>query len=538
MKKSLFSIIVAIGFFNIWTIHSYGQAVSLRQRIQYVYLQGLYPQFPNCDPTGGYAQIFHDEFAAGSLDSWFWNPTLNNANHAKGADKTEEWNSVSNIEFPQSGGFLRLKTIAAPIDTTGQSWEPDNLLFSDQLPNRRIWPFQSGAITTKFPLGHGMYVLNCKIPPGKDMWPAFWFTGTCADEIDVFEFQETQSDIQHDKKVSMSVHSELSCSPPQNISTISYIVHGATTSFHSYGIIWNDFQIIFFVDNLVKRQFYHYYEGNVTLGHLSLKEVGSCSDIKAGGTYYEDPQFTDALSRIVINSAVRKNASSAQFPKNMDLEYFSVYEPLNCQNQIIIDDQTDIIGAGLYEPYGDRTVTSGSILIQPISNISIQGPPSYPGPYFDPGDLLVLTASNEIRILPGFDSFFGSNLIAQLRPCPPNKTIENVGLDGFLNPQEYLFPADTLFMASVDSLDFESSKEWRQISTFPNPCVDRLNIEGLTQQDQIYVLDIMGRKVDILPVWNGDDLEFSTVKLAAGMYMLRIATSNGQMTVHKFVKRD
>jgi hypothetical protein len=507
------------------------QSLSWRQRLEPI---GAPPWPANCPEPDQYVHVITDEFDKGHLDQWFWNPDILGFNHTPNSSITSEWCSISSLTFPPNTGLLRIMATDAPIDTSGISWMPPGELLTDSMPNRRVWPFQSGALTAKWGLEKGRYVLRSQIAPGKDLWPAFWLFGDCADEIDIFEFQQTESDVRHDKFISCSVHTELVCGEDINPDTKSYNLHqDVTTALHTYGVEWDDYRIRFFTDGNVKRTVYHYYRRRTFAGIVSYKPLESCDAIQSGEVYYQDPQFTNAMLKVIINLAIRKGAPANQSPKHMDLEYFQFDEPMDCQETKTLEFQSDIAGADFYARYGDRTITAGEIVVDPNTTMTVKGPA--PTGYWNPGDLLVLTAAEEIRILPGFDVNYDGNFIGQIRPCTQNKQPdESLQLPKEEPSEEMFFLGDSLLDLRAGILPAGNAEE--PIRLFPNPAQDQVQLIGTKADDHIVLRDALGRLLPVDATASEETTHIAVDALAPGLYFLQVWRGEWIVGNLRFVK--
>lgn len=508
---------------------------AFKDRVLPINLFGMYGG--NCtDETDQYVPVFQDEFDQGQLDQWFWNPTLLNFHHAENGSETDEYNTVSNLDFPSGiGTVLRIRQTYNPIFAKGIDWEPDNMSFDNLAgepprQNLRLWPYRSGAITSNWKFSHGRYILNAKIPSGIKMWPAFWLSGDCADEIDVFEFMQVNNTNIHDRKASFSVHTKLNCAAQfQNFDT--YTPNGnltnMTLAFHTYSVDWDDFVIVFKVDNQVRRTFYHYYSvSGQNQNHYTA--LTNCSEVNATSNYVYDPQFVDAMMWIIVNGAVRNNATLSDLPRNFDIDYFRLFERIDCQETQTIHSFQDVSGMNFYTSYGDRSVTAGTITVDPTSTISVLGPPALT--YWDPGDLLVLTAAHEIRILPGFEVLTGGNLIGQITPCSNNKTLDPLESITVLEPPVTIVFEDSLI--EENPIDSIQSQEVAKISVFPNPTTTAkgLQILGTDADDILEIHGLFGdlKKRETL---SGSPSKIDLIDLAQGYYLIRVWRGNAVLFI-------
>jgi beta-glucanase (GH16 family) len=509
------------------------QTLDWRQRLQPVNLPAHYPSCPEHDQ---YVTVVADDFDKGYLDQWFWDANILGFNHTPNSIHTKEWCSISSLSFPPNTGLMRIHATADPIDTTGIGWMPPGELLLDNLPNRRVWPYQSGALTSKWALEKGRYILRAQMTPGKDTWPAFWLFGDCADEIDIIEFMQQDKDERHDRWISHSVHTELVCGDGINPDTKGYnLKQDMTTALHTYGVEWDDFRIRFFTDGVVRRTFYHYYRRRSFAGIVSYKGVNNCDEIDPSETYREDPQFSNAMLKVIINLAIRNVAVATDYPKQMDVEYFKHSDLMDCDETKTLRTQADIAGANFYASYGDRSVTAGEVIIDPQSTMSINGP--LPTASWNPGDLLIVTAAEEIRILPGFEVQRKGNFVGQIKPCTQANKMpdENNRFLPETEAPEWSYWGDSL-IAFPQGLFPTNDGAANTIRLFPNPATVQVQLLGTEFGDEILVHDLLGRSLGLQPMAKDRTSSIAIDGLAPGIYLVEIRREGLPIGKLRFVK--
>lgn len=143
----------------------------------------LLTSFPKCE-TGPFVLEFEDNFDKDSLDLEKWElPGGRGA--VEGAQNLGVY-SLNNVTVAEGTCFLTGKR--EHVTTRVVSWEDDNKIMQDGLPNLRDFDLTSGMIRTKQKFFYGKYELRCKMPQGNGFWPAFWtFGGQRWNEIDFFD---------------------------------------------------------------------------------------------------------------------------------------------------------------------------------------------------------------------------------------------------------------------------------------------------------------------------------------------------------------
>jgi thiol-disulfide isomerase/thioredoxin len=100
---------------------------------------------------------------------------------------------------------------------------------------------------------------------------------------------------------------------------------------------------------------------------------------------------------------------------------------------------------------------------------------------------------------------------------------------------EAAFPSGTLTEMSCSSASIDQSELSANLTLFPNPVVDVLNI-AIDQITNINVVDASGKSVFNADYETLDQVEFSVKDLEAGIYFLNVTTVNGIAT-SRFVKQ-
>lgn len=517
----------------------FGQVATERliDRLIPVNLRALYPG--PCQEFDQYVPVYRDEFNGDSLDHWFWQPNLLGHHHSPSGTDTDEYNSEDQLHFdPSNNGTLTIRIENNPIDGFAVPWDSAHVYYQNLGYNYRTWPFRSGAITTNWEFPQGRFIFRTQIPSGRFMWPAFWLYGSCGSEIDGFEFQHDNSDIAHDKKPSFSIHKSVGgCSGPSRGETRTHNVgQSLAANFHTYSFDWNDFVIRFAIDGSVKETYFRYYKRIRFVPYLNQWiGVEGCSSIEPNSDYYEDPYFPLVMMYVIANAAVLENATAGAFPRDMKIDYLSISDMIDCQENRLISTPFDMIGYDSQSDIGDRTITSGSITVDPAYQLLIKQP-SLIAPWL-PGDFLIMTAAQEIVVRPGFDVEMGGNLIAQIKPCAPNS--KNDSLDWELaiprsTPNSFYSFEDSLVPSDVMEQMGTSGEGNMQI--FPNPAYSSFQILGTEIGDVVSILDLSGKVIETGLVINEVFQSISIENLQDGIYIVQIRRRSKADTYLKLIK--
>lgn len=89
----------------------------------------------------------------------------------------------------------------------------------------------------------------------------------------------------------------------------------------------------------------------------------------------------------------------------------------------------------------------------------------------------------------------------------------------------------------IDNIQYSATTEVTQklsvseIKTYPNPFQNQLQIQSKSNLSEIKMKDQMGRRVEVSPVYNGNQAFISTNELPSGIYFLEIAGQRTQKLI-------
>ncbi len=92
-----------------------------------------------------------------------------------------------------------------------------------------------------------------------------------------------------------------------------------------------------------------------------------------------------------------------------------------------------------------------------------------------------------------------------------------------------------IMVLDLSSSSIAESKNTLQINTYPNPCTDKLFIEGIKENTAYKIFDLNGKLVLTNAVQPGNNY-INTQALKPGTYLLNV-TGNGKSATKKFIKR-
>ena len=236
----------------------------------------------------GWELIFSDEFADSTLDGVKW--WAQTGPH--GAELQYYTPRKENVYV--SDGLLHLRAVKET--------------FMDS------FSYTSGMVFSSIEFGKGNLIeARCKIPKGKGLWPAFWFwsgMNKVYQELDVFEFWCADT-----KRFSVTNHWNKVSGEP--IKSEPYWISPRTedgkridmsTLFITYGVYWDDKNILFLVNNQL---------------------VAKIKDNIPPAT------FPIILNLAVDNGGGKRPNKKTVFPAEFLIDYVRVYKRQNATSELI-----------------------------------------------------------------------------------------------------------------------------------------------------------------------------------------------------------
>ena len=262
--------------------------------------------------TGVYELVFEDNFDGDSLQLSKWEVT-GNQGALEGGQNTGVY-TLNNVNV--FDGVCHLTSKKETITKRTVSWDPDNKIMSDGLPNLRTFEYTSGMIQTRKKFLYGKYEIRCKMPSGKGFWPAFWFFGGKRwNEIDVFDnyagINEFVTSIGHDFE---GIGKPNGCNATYRFYDFS--------KWHTFTCQYEYDKIIFMIDNEIVREIYR-----------ALSQTGNpvlCGDKIDYGTYFQLEAFPIEEMNLILNLALISKQGPGKsvpidettaFPSSFDIDY-------------------------------------------------------------------------------------------------------------------------------------------------------------------------------------------------------------------------
>lgn len=277
---------------------------------------------------GPYQIVFNDEFTGTSLDTSKWYTFY-------------PYGPVTN---PDSCSFCRTHVTANIFRDENVTIE-NGILKIISTKDDGNWfgkefKYTAGMVHSKQKFStYSKYEIRCKLPKGKQQWPAFWIFGWNT-EIDVFEFICGGPRI-----LEFSVHNwESQDCPNKNpkkgspcfSSQSGKVDFGIDFSenFHTFSIEYEPAMIKYYIDGIMVRYIPKYYD-------MKGNPINSCNINP--GEYLTEPAFPHHGEpvQVIANQSVcwKHKEKKPVFPNVMEIDYIRVYQK---------DVQKDLLKAALH----------------------------------------------------------------------------------------------------------------------------------------------------------------------------------------------
>lgn len=508
--------------------------------------------------------IYEDDFSY--FDEAFWvkdaGSTYTNSNF-NGAMNCEQnfpgivsINTAENVYTDAGKLFLVAKYENPPI------WGRVDQFSSDATPfpndgidavNYRSFNYSGGGITSKKLFKHGLYEAAIKIPHMRGVYPAFWLWGLNS-EIDAFEFwQDYVEGTYYDPEVSSrflkaSYHTWNWSAAPNSgdIDRSSMETYYCSNGFDSdtfiYRILWNEYQICWYINDYVFREVYHYYSPDLLMPIVNGDQLKAA--INLSGMVYINKSFPSSASAIKLGNGVSNtlrncypNGGSIYQNVNeaMTVEYVKIYSQVSCESDIEVFNENSLKFisydnghgcSGSY--YNDLNCLPTKIFAQNVT-LGKEGYDCIVNNYRQDTrcwkdlsgalqtDNVEIVASNTITLKSGFHAQQGSNFHAHILPCGYKKPISMKNDDIKLHPE--INKNEILTIEQKDTNTEFSLEVW------PNPCNGILNIKLPSQLLATFKLVIYNSVGEIAfeqCLYNVQIQQIDLCDLPAGIYNLRV----------------
>jgi beta-glucanase (GH16 family) len=271
-----------------------------------------------CD-TNPWVLVFEDNFNGNSLDLSKWRPETGVPRDVN-FEIQKAWHKPENIVV--GNGLLKIISKREILNNMPvvTNWNPYTVKYEN-------FEYSSGEIWTKFKFEYGKFEARVKIPKGKGFYPAFWTFGNPPwNEIDIFEFWNEDDASKLSKVHRMaSIYNGYNCFD-------DYTGVDFSQDFHIFTMEWSPDHIRWFVDGVMKRELYQYY--NI------LMEPVICQINKAH-VYQYLKAFPWNPMAIIFNTAIQNKSNSPDnstpFPSQMEVDWIRYYKRTSnpCQDVTI-----------------------------------------------------------------------------------------------------------------------------------------------------------------------------------------------------------
>lgn len=188
---------------------------------------------------------------------------------------------------------------------------------------------------------YGYYEVRCIVPPSVGIWSAFWmmpdnskafsandeqWTGSDGIEIDIMESPNMY--VKDEQNVNTHVlHGDGYDDKLKSTKSPSYRVPNMYTTFHTYGVEWNEREYIFYIDGIETWRSKHTYEGR-DLGVAKVNEYMILS-VEVGGTREDGkmiPGFVREKGELVPHWSGNPDVNDKSKDYDFIIDYVRVYK--------------------------------------------------------------------------------------------------------------------------------------------------------------------------------------------------------------------
>ncbi|HSO89019.1 MAG TPA: family 16 glycosylhydrolase [Draconibacterium sp.] len=258
-------------------------------------------------------EVFLEEFNGDRLDKNVWAVDLCKSRGYMGNNEGEP----DNIEV--SNGSLKLTVHHKPGNIDNNCW--DNSQF--------ISDYTTAEITTQWDrFKYGCFEAKCFFPRGDHFYYAYWLWGPGGEgypsdgyisEIDIAEGTEWGDGTNHEMKTSVHYWSE----KDGEIKLPKDWTFGYGTDFegawHVYKIIWNVYEMIYYVDDTeIWRRSKYYTDMDTTTNDVGMTEI------IPGIPYHVREYFPNDEMQTTFQMHIQKNVPLSDLPVSMEVDYVKV----------------------------------------------------------------------------------------------------------------------------------------------------------------------------------------------------------------------
>lgn len=451
-----------------------------------------------CDSTeehGEWVLIFEDEFNGTTLDTSLWYTCHEGWDHTHGKSELQYYQD-ENITI--ENGILKLTAKDKPGEYN--VWESVN--GKDTLIPRHF-DYTSGWIETKSKIRYGLIEARCRIPKGDYLWPAMWLFGNSM-ETDVFEFCG-----HNPNKQEITIHNwindttDLYC----NISVTE--PYSFADDFHVFSLEWDEFKMIYRVDNEIQTIFYHY--GNGITDCESYNNTNSINDFIVFSTLPQKLIFNLAVDSTTGCKCDSCDITNTVLPASLEIDYVRIYKRANPNKEINIhnfcyDSMSYYTGKTIQVAPNDDTIDIGTAKF---------------------AERLHLRATDLIVLHPGFSTSLGGVFSASIIA---NEDILSIPLSYNYNNQTI----STKIMPKIENISTTNNAA-DVFDLYPNPSngIFTVNYSPNTYQD-LYIINELGQVIFHLDLRLNEQSQITLANYNSGIYTV-IMTDESKIYAKKLI---
>ncbi len=554
--------------------------------------------------------VFEDDFSGNSLDPTKWNPIHEFEEHStlhvkiglNGPGGIAYASFADNYEFTGNTVKLIAKQMQTPMQLKCIEYFSDNTILGDGKPNKRLHKYSVGELQSNYNYKYGYYEARIKLPLIENVWPAFWlFHGST--EIDIFEMirgghvhpqflPNGISATEASSKVICTYHLwdhilkkdefekvDINIVKPPSFFFPYFSPYPIHDKWHTWGLYWDDYQMIWILDGKVIYRIYHYVLKMNQLVYLPIQSAAqlqavmqshllACLKVNHG---YPREQSKIILGMNITNfnyySIIDNNGNIKYYshldsdqaftlgtlPKIMEIDYVRVYAFRNCQTNLNFCDGNDlpthILGKSI-------SIGSPNLNMFPCKEV-VKG---IKGCFDDITDCYYrnhnylqhvrCVATEKIQLKPGFKVEKGAYFHGKIENCnTANMRTDNTYPENLMPVISQFKNEDDLFLKQLQALEaaFQENdtanfevKINKKYLLYPNPTDSKVHLEFYNAVDEpihITVYDIYGKEISkYVYTRNTPSLVIDLSEKSSGIYLMHILTNNN-LYVERIIKK-
>lgn len=485
-------------------------------------------------------------------------------------------------QLPSSQSFnvVDYRTGDDPNDLSidcNDSLTPDigDCIIGDGFPNRRNFDYTHGEIKTQRAFKHGYFEARIKLPVVDMVWPAFWLWRTESGkrtEIDIFEFNmfdiydnqcniipnEDQVTRFEEANAEMDITYHDWWFSNSNVEKCHSRVVKAQDGFsfvnewHNYGLYWDEYKMIWFVDGDPVWYVYKYYLGNTLNANEGIWDYLELIYALNGLVIAPKTNlgFPSDHSWIILGMGVQNFGGTydsgndmtcttplGSLPKNMEIDWLRVFSNRSCDAIYLNCDEnqlpSNIAAEKIIIP--DPAANNCEVVVQNARQDAMAWGD------FTSAQQIDMVANDFIRLTPGFRTEKGITLSARIDNCPSADLRNSVDTSSqYVN--SLLAKAYEKFKQGKDfEVDMQNPVDEEIFAEiYPNPNngnfgvrVDEKIVKGINTVLEIVTIEgkIVYNKIYLSGMQNTISIN---TQLEDGIYFLKIATTENSI-IKKFI---